>query len=84
MYRWNKSRFLLERSFRNLVVKCHRRMSNESGNSTEDSSEGGLGRCESSSPSNALGRDAGGNDCDRNDEEDTKGDPEAETDGTKT
>ena len=28
------------------------------GNSTGDSSEGGLGRCECTDPSNALGRDA--------------------------
>ena len=37
-------------------------------NSTDDSSKGGLGRCESVSPSNAPGRDAGGDDSDSSDE----------------
>ena len=43
-------------------------MINESGNSTNDSSEGVLGRCESPSPSNALDRDAGGDGSDSDDE----------------
>ena len=45
---------------------------------------GGLGRCENTSPSNALGRDARGGGSDSNDEEDPEEVPEAETDGTKT
>ena len=61
MYRWDKSRSVFERSFRSLGVEWHRRIVNEFGNSTEDNnSEGGLSQCESTSPSNTLGRDTGG------------------------
>ena len=54
-------------------------------NSTDDSSEGGLDRCESADPSNAPGRDArdDGSNND-NDQEDPEEDPEEDTDGTKT
>ena len=53
-------------------------------NSTDDSSEGGLGRCESIGPSNAPSKDARGDDSDSNDKEDLEEDPEEKTDGTKT
>ena len=60
-------------------------MIKEFGNSTNDSSEGGLGRCESPDPSNVPGRDAG---CDSSDsggdEKDPKEDLERETNGTET
>ena len=56
-------------------------MVNEFGNSTEDSSDGGLGRCKNASPSNAPGRDAGDSSSDNSDDEE---DPEEETDGTET
>ena len=59
-------------------------MVNESRNSTDDSSEGGLGRCESPSPSNALGRDARGDDSDNDDKDGPEKDLERETKGTKT
>ena len=59
-------------------------MINESGNSMDDSSKGGLGRCESASPSNAPGRDAGGDGSDSDDEEGPEEDLERETEGTKT
>ena len=60
-------------------------MVNEFGNSIEDSSEGGLGRCENVGPSNAPGRYAGDSGSDSSDdEEDPKEDPEEETDGTET
>ena len=84
MYRLNKFRSLLQRNFRNLGIEWHRRMVNESGNNTDDLSEGGLGRCESTCSSNAPGKDAGGDDSDSNDEEDPKEDTEVETERTKT
>ena len=60
MYRWNKFRSSLERNFGSLRADWEREMVKEFGNSTDDSSESGLGRCESASPSNAPSRDAGG------------------------
>ena len=54
-------------------------MFNESRNSIDDSSESGLGRHESASPSNAPGRDARGDSSDDGDDDD-----EEEIDGTKT
>ena len=85
MYRWNKFRSSLERNFGSIGVDWERRMVNEFGNSTDDSSEGGLGRCESVEPSNAPGRDAGGDGSDSgDDEEDPEEDPEGKTDETKT
>ena len=83
MYKWNESRSVLERSFRSLGVKWHRRIVNEYGNSTEGTSEGGLSRCESASPLNAPGRDTGGDGSDSNDEENPEEDPKGEIDGTK-
>ena len=59
-------------------------MVNESRTSIDDSSEGGLGRCERAGPSNAIGRDTGGNDSDSDDEEDPEEDIERETEWTKT
>ena len=54
-------------------------------NSTDDSSEGGLGWCKSVGPSNVLGRDA---ECDNSDSGDDEKDPEEdverETDETET
>ena len=59
MYRWNEFRSSLERNFGSFGVDWKSRMVKEFGNSTHDSSEGGLGWCESTGPSNTLGRDAG-------------------------
>ena len=60
-------------------------MVKEFGNSTDDSSEGGLGRYESASPSNALGKDARDDSSDDGDnEEDPEEDLEEQTDGTET
>ena len=54
-------------------------------NSTNDSSEGGLGRCENAGPSNAQGRDAGDDDSDSgDDEEDPEKDPEEQTNRIET
>ena len=54
-------------------------------NSTNDSSKGGLGRCENVGLSNALGGDAGDDGSDSSDdEEDPEEDPEEATDGTET
>ena len=85
IYRWNKFKSSLERNFGSLSVDWERRMVKEFWNSTDDSSEGGLGPCESAGPSNALGRDAGddGSDSD-NDEEDPEEDTKGETDKTET
>ena len=58
-------------------------MVNEFWNSTDNSSEGGLGRCENTSPSNAPGKDAGGDDSDNDDEKEPEDDPEEEIDGTE-
>ena len=51
-------------------------MVKEFGNSTKDSSEGGLGHCDGAGPSSAPGRDIGdssgdGSDSDEDPEEDT-------------
>ena len=59
-------------------------MVNEFWNSTNDSGEGGLGRCKRIDPSNAPGRDAEGDGSDSNDEESPEEDPEEETYGTKS
>ena len=75
---------MLERSFRNLVVKWQRRTVNESGDSIEDSSKGGLGRCESAGPSTAPGRNVGSDSSDSIDEEDPERDPERKIKETKT
>ena len=56
-------------------------MVKEFGNGTNDSSEGGLSRCESAGPSNAPGRDAGDSSSDSSS---GKEDPEEETNGTET
>ena len=56
-------------------------MVKEFGNNTDDSSEGGLGWCESADPSNALGGDVGDDGSDSDDDEE---DPEEETNGTDT
>ena len=51
-------------------------MVKEFGNSTDDFSEGGLGRYENTGPSNASGRDAGSDSSDDgDDEEDPEEDP---------
>ena len=55
------------------------------GNSTDDSSEGGLHRCENANPSNAPGRDARDSSNDSgDDEEDPEEDSKEETKGTET
>ena len=56
-------------------------MVKEFGNSIEDSSEGGLGRCEGAGPSSALGRDTGDSSSDSSNPEK---DPVENTDGTET
>ena len=84
MYRWNKSRPLLQRSFRSLGADWDIRTVNELWNSTYDSSKGGLGRCESTGPSNAPGRDARGDGSDSNDKDGPEENLERETEGTKT
>ena len=58
-------------------------------NSTDDSSKGGLGRCEDAGPSSAPGRDLGDSGSDSSDpekdpEEDPEKDPEEDIDGTET
>ena len=59
-------------------------MVKEFGNNTNDSSEGGLGRCENAGPLNAPGRNAGdsGNDS-SDDEEDPEEDPRKRLMGLK-
>ena len=72
MYRWNKFRSSLERNFGSFGADWESRMVKEFGNSTEDSSEGGLGRYEGAGPSSALVRDTGDSNSDSSDrEEDT-------------
>ena len=56
MYRWNKFRSLLGKIFRSFGADWDRRMVNEFGNSTYDSSEEGIGLCESADPSNASSK----------------------------
>ena len=85
MYRCNKFRSSLERNFGSLGANWDRRMVKEFGNDTDDSSEGGLSRCENIGPSNAPGRDAGDDGSDNSDDkEDPEEDPKEETDGTET
>ena len=81
MYRWNKFRSSLERNFGSFGADWESRMVKEFGNSTEDSSEGGLGRCEGAGPSSAPGRDTGDSSSDSSDPEE---DPEEDTNGTET
>ena len=81
MYRWNKFRSSLEMNFRRFSANWESRMVKEFGNSTEDSSEGGLGRCEGAGPSSALGRDTRDSSSDSCDLED---DPEEDTNRTET
>ena len=85
MYRWNKFRSSLEENFGSLGVDWERRMVKEFGNNTDDSSEGGLGRCENAGASSAPGRDVrdSGSDC-SDPKEDPEEDPEEDTDGTET
>ena len=60
-------------------------MVKEFGNSTNDSSEGGMGWYEGAGPSNAPTRYVGDNNSDDgDDEEDLEEDPEEQTDGTET
>ena len=81
MYRWNKFRSSLERNFGSFDADWESRMVKEFENSIEDSSEGGLGRCEGAGPSSAPGRDTGDSSSDSSD---PKEDPEEDTDETKT
>ena len=71
----------MERNFGSFGVDWKSKMVKEFRNNTEDSSEGGLGRCEGVGPSSALGRDTrdSSSDCSDLDE-----DPEEDTDGTET
>ena len=81
MFRWNKFRSSLERNFGSFGVDWERRMVKEFGNSTEDSSEAGLGPCEGAGPSSAPGRDTGDS---SGDGRDSKEDPEEDITGTET
>ena len=81
LYRWNKFRSSLERNFGSLGADWERRMVKDFGNSTDDSSKGGLGRCENAGPSTAPDRDTG--DCDT-DSSSYEEDPEEDTDGNNT
>ena len=84
MYRWNKFRSSLERNFGSLGANWEGQMVKEFGNSTDDSSEDGLGQCEDAGPSSALGRDTGDSGSDSSDaEEDPGEDPKKEPDGTE-
>ena len=56
-------------------------MVKEFGNSTKDSSEGGLGCCEKAGPSSALGKNTGDNGSDSSDPDE---DSEEDTDRTET
>ena len=56
-------------------------MVKEFGNSTEDSSEGSVGRCKGADPSSALGRDTRDS---RSDSSDPEEDPEEGTNGSET
>ena len=85
MYRWNKFRSSLERNFGSLGADWERRMVKEIGTNTDDSSEGGLGRCEGTGPSSALGRDTGDSGSDSsNPEEDLEENPKEDTNGTES
>ena len=77
MYQWNKFRFSLERNFGSFGADYESMMVKVFGNNTEDSSEGGLGRCEEAGPSSAPSRDTGDSGSDSSD-------PEEDTDGTET
>ena len=81
MYRWNKFQSFLEKNFRSFGANWDSRMVKKFGNNTEDSSKGGLGRCEGTGPSNAPGRDTRDSSSDSSD---PKKDPEEDTDGTET
>ena len=52
LYRWNKFRYALERTFGDLGAPWESRIVNEFGNSTDDSSDGGFGRKEEACPAN--------------------------------
>ena len=69
MYRWNKFRSSLERNFRSFGADWERRMVKEFENSTDDSSEGGLGQYEGAGPLNALDKDAKDDSSDDDDDE---------------
>ena len=85
LYRWNKFRSSLKRNFGSFDADWERRMVKEFGNSTDDSSEGGIDRYEGKSPSNAPDRDTGDDSSDNgDDEEDPEEDPKKELDGTET
>ena len=85
MYHWNKFRSSLQRYFGSFGADSERRMVKEFGNNTNDSSEGGVGRCEDATPSSAPGRDAGDSGNDSSDpEENLEEDPEEDTNGTET
>ena len=77
MYRWNKFRSFLERNFGSFGADWESRMFKEFGNNTENSSEGGLGRCEGIGPSSTPGRDTGDSSSDSSD-------PEEDIDRTET
>ena len=81
MYRWNKLSSSLERNFESFGVDLERQMVKEFGNSMDDSSEGGLSRYENAGPSNAPGRDVGG---DSSDDGDDAKDTEEQIDGNET
>ena len=75
-YRWNKFGSSLERNFESFGADWESQMVKEFGNNTDDSSEGGLGRCEGVGPSNAPSSDARDASSDDSDDE---VDPEEDT-----
>ena len=78
MYRWNKFRSSLERSFGSFYAEWEIRMVKEFGNSTDDSNQGRLGQYKGAGPSNAPSGDVGDNNSDDGDDEE---DPKEQTDG---
>ena len=85
MYQWNKFRSFLERNFRSFSADWESRMVKEFRNSTEDSSEGGLGHCKGACPLSAPSRDTGESGGDGSHfKEDPEEDPKEDIDGTET
>ena len=88
LYRWNKFRSSLERSFGSFGMDWERRMIKEFGNCTDDSSDGCFGRDEGANPSNVPSRDTRDDDSEDSDDDDDEEDPEEdleeESNGDKT
>ena len=86
LYRWNKFKSPLERTFRGFSAPWERRMVNEFGNCTDDSNDDDFGCEEGTSPASVPDRKAGDDDDDDyncgsddsngDDDEDPNEDPE--------